>query len=327
MDHSKILNDIWPWIPAFRVVAESQHLPTAARQLHVTASALSRTVHLVESAVGHPLFVRRSARLALNARGHALLDAIRRGVDAMRGAVGRVYGAPSGEFHIALAGPIAHYLVPAVLSLVDEFPAVVPSLHAVSPRQALVWLQEGRLDLLLHYHASAEQHIVVERLGELTSSIYCGRAHPLWRKRVRNYRDVLSHAFSVPHSDDTGASLDDWPPDVPRRVGLRITSLATQVDVAESGRFLAVLPDMTAAPLRRRKELRRLCAAPVAIATAYASYAPGFSGHPYLEQLLTTLRARLAAARRNAAGADATRSGRRLRRDAGRRAPHVRESL
>ncbi len=33
----------WNWLPAFRAVAESQHLPTASRELNVTAPALSRS--------------------------------------------------------------------------------------------------------------------------------------------------------------------------------------------------------------------------------------------------------------------------------------------
>ncbi len=56
MDPTKKLRDIWAWIPVFRVVAETEHLPTAAARLHVSPSALSRTVRLVEDTLGEELF-------------------------------------------------------------------------------------------------------------------------------------------------------------------------------------------------------------------------------------------------------------------------------
>ena len=67
MDASNKAQQIWSWLPVFRVVAETQHLPTAAKRLHVSASALSRTIRLIEESLEQPLFVRTSRRILLNA--------------------------------------------------------------------------------------------------------------------------------------------------------------------------------------------------------------------------------------------------------------------
>ena len=50
------VNQIWNWLPAFRVVAETQHLPTASKEAHLSASALSRAVKLVEEQLDRQLF-------------------------------------------------------------------------------------------------------------------------------------------------------------------------------------------------------------------------------------------------------------------------------
>jgi DNA-binding transcriptional LysR family regulator len=75
------VSELWNWLPAFRAVAETEHLPTASKQLRVSASALSRSLRLLEEAVGSALFERAGRELQLNAAGHALLAATR---DAMR---------------------------------------------------------------------------------------------------------------------------------------------------------------------------------------------------------------------------------------------------
>src|SRR5690554_4873240 len=70
------LATIWNWLPAFRAVAESEHLPTAAARLHVSAPALSRTVRLLEEHLEVELFNRVGRRLVLNSAGEQLLSAV-----------------------------------------------------------------------------------------------------------------------------------------------------------------------------------------------------------------------------------------------------------
>ncbi|MHC4078781.1 MAG: helix-turn-helix domain-containing protein, partial [Planctomycetota bacterium] len=69
MDRLRRLAQLWNWLPAFRAVGETQHLPTASRALSVTAPALSRAVRLLERDVGQPLFRRIGRRIELNEAG------------------------------------------------------------------------------------------------------------------------------------------------------------------------------------------------------------------------------------------------------------------
>lgn len=84
-------------LPAFRAVARLQNLRAAADELHLTHSAVSQQIKLLEGQLGLPLFDRRGRSLALNAAGAALqravepaLDRLAEGVRAAQAAGGTV---------------------------------------------------------------------------------------------------------------------------------------------------------------------------------------------------------------------------------------------
>jgi LysR family glycine cleavage system transcriptional activator len=63
-------------LPVFRAVATLQNLRAAAEALHLTHSAVSQQIRLLETRLGHTLFERRGRRVVLNAAGAALLRSV-----------------------------------------------------------------------------------------------------------------------------------------------------------------------------------------------------------------------------------------------------------
>ena len=53
---------VWNWLPVYRAVGELGGLRTAAEAIGVSASAVSRTLKLVEDHLGHELFDRNGLR-------------------------------------------------------------------------------------------------------------------------------------------------------------------------------------------------------------------------------------------------------------------------
>ncbi len=70
-------------LPAFRAVARLQNLRAAAEELHLTHSAVSQQIKLLEEQLGLPLFDRRGRGIVLNAAGAALQRAVEPALDML----------------------------------------------------------------------------------------------------------------------------------------------------------------------------------------------------------------------------------------------------
>lgn len=288
----------WNWLPVFVEVADAGAVGAAARRLGLTPAAVSRTLRLLEDALGEELFNRVGRRLVINPAGVALRD-------AMRAALGQV---EVGLGHIAdrlLVGPLRvaslgvlteHYVVPTLIDVRRAHPELVPEHQNLRPAEANYLLARRELDVAFHYETVIAERVIVEPLGRTSAGVYCGRGHPLFdRPRVRR-DDVLAHAFSVPQVGDSGRMMDGWPPAVTRSIGMRITLLRSNLEICRSGVLLAVLPDVTALDGVRAGELRRL---PFALPAIEVFAAQGVEGGRDRAQLVIDgVKARLAASRR-----------------------------
>lgn len=251
---------IWPWLPTFLEVAESGSIREAAKRMHVTPAAVSRTLRLLQEEVGAPLFNRVGRSLVLNATGAELRDAIRTASSAVDTGLSRALGDPFvGRLAVASLGVLRrHLVIPSLLDLKREHDGLIPDHQNLGPRESLEAMRRGQLDAAFYYEELTGEGVVVERLGELGTSVYCGRGHPLFRARRLTLERVLEHPFSVPQMGDSGRVQDGWPSDVERQIGMRITLLNSNLEVCRSGMLLTVLPDITALDALAARELRRL---------------------------------------------------------------------
>jgi DNA-binding transcriptional LysR family regulator len=169
-------------------------------------------------------------------------------------------------------------VIPALVALKRAHGELTPQHPNHGPPEAATLLVRGLLDVAFWYEDITAEEVVVERVGHLGASIYCGRGHPLFSARRPALADVLEHAFSVPRIGDSGRVQDGWPPDVPRKIGMRITMLRSNLMVALSGALLTVLPDVTAAPHVAAGELRALPVVPLSPIEVFAARHAGGLG-------------------------------------------------
>jgi LysR family glycine cleavage system transcriptional activator len=139
-------------LPAFRAVARTANLRAAADELHLTHSAVSQQIKLLEEQVGFELFDRRGRRVALNAAGAALLRAVEPALAGLEEGV-RAAAAASGNaeqhLRITLLSSFAQrWLLPRMGRWREQHPEIGIEL---STSQHLVELQrEG-------FHAALRQ--------------------------------------------------------------------------------------------------------------------------------------------------------------------------
>jgi LysR family transcriptional regulator, glycine cleavage system transcriptional activator len=120
-------------LPAFRVVAQLANLRAAAEELHLTHSALSQQIKLLEQQIGFNLFDRRGRRLVLNAAGAALLRSVEPALTQLDDGV-RAAAAASGNeaqrIRITLLPSFAHrWLLPRMGRWRERHPDIGIELH------------------------------------------------------------------------------------------------------------------------------------------------------------------------------------------------------
>ncbi|MCA8942653.1 MAG: LysR family transcriptional regulator [Planctomycetes bacterium] len=271
MDHSKFSNGepdaaicecpivqltaFWSWLPAFRVVAETLHLPTASHRLGVGASTLSRAVRLLESNLGVELFRRVGSRLELTESGRTFLSSVR---DGMRGIHDGMLAARGttlrGTVRISSLGAITTIaVVPALLALRAEFPELCGTVLSEHPEDVPAELLDGRLDLAVQSVPVRTDALESIALGELTTGIYCGPGHSLFdRVAPVDVDELMRYEFVSPGVDEQGRSVDGWPDAIDRRIGLEVDQMRVGAEACASGGMLAVLTDALVARLGLR---------------------------------------------------------------------------
>lgn len=287
MDRVRRLVQLWSWLPAFRAVAETEHLPTASERLFLTPSALSRSIRLLEEDLGMPLFERVGRRLVLNAAGQELLsgvrDAMRRIDDAITAMSG---GEPSGPFRVAAPLPFHSIVVlPALTDLQTRSPGLVPHLVSLGASAANAALLAGELDLAVLDDPVRDPHLEIERLARISYGVYCGPTHPLYDHPRPTLEDLRPHPFAAPPDDG-----DHWPPDLPRIVGTVLSHLQLGIELCAAGRYLAVLPDLLAVNHPAAAGTRRLPIEVFGETALYAVYRESLGVATVTDLVMTAIR-------------------------------------
>lgn len=272
MERAYRISNLWNWLPAFRTVAETEHLPTAARALHVSPSALSRSVKHLENEVGHPLFDRDGRRMKLNRAGEQLLAAVR---DAMRRVDDGLDGGTQPATSLQIAGPPAWLqwiVLPAIHALApgDRVAVVLAEAPAGDPERALL---RGDVDLIVSELPIGGDQLVVDHLGAVTY-VLCG---------PRGGLDP-----ELPYAAWTGMP-EAWPAVDRPEVALRTPHLPLIIDACAAGRAQAVLP----LAIARAANLEIRCAVPLPAGQLYLARRRPL-GRSLIEPVIARIRAQAA---------------------------------
>ncbi len=240
------LTALWGWLPAFRAVAETENVHEAARHLHVTPSALSRSVKLLECEVGVALFDRTRGKMRLTREGQALLDSVRGAMRAVDDglALARDEGL-QGVAGVLCEGEHAASCLSRVLAALHREHGFVGHVDTHWCADVPAMLVRGELDVAFVTEPPREGHLAITVAGTLHHDVYCGPSHPLAARSDVSVSDVLAHSFvaltsDVSHAKNAGCS--PWPRELTRKVALYAPSVRDASELCARGELLAVLP-------------------------------------------------------------------------------------
>ena len=251
---------------AFEAAARHMSFKKAARELHVTAGAVSHQVKLLEAHLGMPLFRRLTRALELTPEASAMLPKVREGLEALGAAVDLVRAREEACALTVMAPPnfAARWLIPRLSRFTDRNPNL--ELHVAS-RQSMVDGAENGQTLL--EEAPEATPLVMVRFGDghypglqvddVFSAVYVAVCSPKLMKGPRALKkpaDLRHHTLI--HDDtvtDEGAR-PDWAdflerlgvPDIDATRGPRFSdaSLAVEAAIEGMGVTLAMKPLVSA---------------------------------------------------------------------------------
>lgn len=195
-------------VQTFEAAARHLSFQRAAQELHVTPSAVSHQIRVLEEFLGIRLFIRRARQVALTSEGQAYLPPIRAALDQVRMATERIATARE-------AGPLtmnvspsfaAGWLVPRLARFQIAQPGIEVRLNLVRSAEGLVDFARSDVDLAIRHGDVDRPGLDKHRLIAEELVPVCSPALLLRGQRALRLPEDLRHAtllHALPR-------LDEW---------------------------------------------------------------------------------------------------------------------
>lgn len=283
-------------LPTFRVVAKRQNLRAAAEQLHLTHSAVSQQIKLLEEQIGFALFDRGGRRLTLNAAGAALLQATDTALTLLDEGLRAATAAASGDeqrIRVTMQPSFGQrWLLPRINRWRAQHPCIALELDA---SQRLVDLQREGFHAALRQGSGPWRGLQAERLIDSPRIVV---ATPDIARRLRG--EDTAKMLDLPLLGDAGM-WQDW--FAGQGITARVNPVASfndaglMLQATEQGLGLALTRELLAADALREGRLVRLSARTMqsdGFDTLWFVYPPALATWPPLQSLLAWMRDELA---------------------------------
>ena len=224
----------------FLALAETGSFSRAAEQLHLTQSALSRSIQALEDDLGGPLVDRIGKRNELTPLGHTVVARARRiahEATELRRGVDLLLQGDGGSIRVGLgSGPGAMLMTPLLQHMAQNHPRVHVSISRGHIDLQVQQLRSRVLDALVIDSRSLilAQDLLIEPVTEMRAAMICRAGHPLAGRKTVTFQDLLAYPLaSTPLSDEVArAMVASYGPqaDPAQMVTLRCEDVASMVD-------------------------------------------------------------------------------------------------
>jgi DNA-binding transcriptional LysR family regulator len=141
---------------AFEAAARLESFTLAAKELHLTQSAISHQVRELEDYFGKPLFLRKNRKVEPTAEGRRLLDSLSRVFDVIEVACSEVTLAPNSQVLALHCSPsfAAKWLSPRLPEFIKDNPDI--TIRLTSGAEPIDLLRNQEIDIAISYQFSHE---------------------------------------------------------------------------------------------------------------------------------------------------------------------------
>lgn len=275
----------------FEVCARLQSYTAAAKELHITHSAVSQQMRKLEDALGVKLLVRSHDRMVLTNVGTTLLDRVAPALRELRAATNAIRGQPEQAVVRATTVPslATYWLMPRIA----RFQTLHKASVAIDTSIDLKTLVADTFDLAIrhgrgHWAGCDAEKLFDEDLLVVCSPAYRGGDLPRRATELSGHSLLTYQGSPEWRQWTTQMGLDDLSP----QATTTVSDAALMISATLAGHGIAIGRSAIILDHLRRGELVPLFSAPVRAAYSYFLVTPSGASHPpHVAQFIDWLRA------------------------------------
>lgn len=184
---------------AFKTIVETGGFTKAARQLHLTQSALSHQIKTLETQLGTQVFARIGKRVALTQAGEVLLryaTPVLRQLQEARQILAQLQEPGYGRLRVSAATYSCYQILPHILrEFHTTYPHVELLVAAEYTQKAVQSLLDGELDLGIFVLPSSTEGLAIEELCQDELVVIVAPKHPWAQRRRVQWTDLATQAL------------------------------------------------------------------------------------------------------------------------------------
>lgn len=154
----------------FDAVARQGSFNKAAQQLHLTPSAISHAIAVMEEELGFALFNRGKTGVTMTSYGASLYPSIRAVLnsdEALKQSVARLNGLEKGKVKVAAFNSVCTCLLPGILkSFKAQYPQIEVEVYQGTYDYMKDWLRNGQTDIAFLSFGCREEFALTELFAE-----------------------------------------------------------------------------------------------------------------------------------------------------------------
>lgn len=194
---------------AFLAVTEAQSFSIAADKLHLTQSAISKRIALLEQQLSQSLFDRIGRSVCLTESGKALLPRAQHIIDEIEDTerfMAQQSSIVAGELRIATSHHIGiHRLPPILKAYRQDYPDVHLQLHFIDSEQAINTVMHNDCDIAIttlpashNNDSDGSSDVQYHTLWQDPMQMVVSHQHPLSQKKNVTINDLSQHPAILP---------------------------------------------------------------------------------------------------------------------------------
>jgi len=185
----------------FQVILEEGSLRRAAERLHISQSAITRQIQLLEHDLGGRVLERTSSGVRPTGGGHTLAEKARTllaDYDSVMAEVRRLVRGESDRLRIGyVASAVQEYLGPALAVLRRAYPKLRVKMLDQTPGEMIIALRRGEIDLALTGHGVdlLSRDFYTHKLASVPSLVALPLDHPLASQKQISISELKNESF------------------------------------------------------------------------------------------------------------------------------------